>query len=79
MSEQYHRDPRQNEVPYNYYPFPFIPNYPPPPAMQQPRLPAHTAQFLLGMTNEMPPLSGREMAVAGMHRALDGGGFEQCE
>ncbi|KAJ6522098.1 hypothetical protein DFH09DRAFT_1097353 [Mycena vulgaris] len=79
MSEQYHRDPPQNQVPYNYYPLPFIPNYPPPPAMQQPRLPAHTAQFLLGMTNVMPPLSGREIAVARMHRALDGGGFEQCE
>ncbi|KAJ6525559.1 hypothetical protein DFH09DRAFT_1095610 [Mycena vulgaris] len=63
MSEQYHRDPPQNQVPYNYYPLPFIPNYPPPPAMQQPRLPAHTAQFLLGMTNVMPPLSGREIAA----------------
>ncbi|KAJ6512410.1 hypothetical protein C8R45DRAFT_1087587 [Mycena sanguinolenta] len=61
----------QNLPPYNYYPY--IPNYPPPPPpMQQPRLPAHTAQFLLGMTNELPPRSGREIAVAGMQAALDG-------
>ncbi|KAJ6450883.1 hypothetical protein C8R45DRAFT_1113817 [Mycena sanguinolenta] len=68
----------QNLPPYNYYPY--ILNYPPPPPpMQQPRLQAHTAQFLLGMTNELPPLSGREIAVAGMQAALDGGAFERLE
>ncbi|KAJ7936457.1 hypothetical protein B0H13DRAFT_1853523 [Mycena leptocephala] len=68
----------QNLPPYNYYPY--VPNYPPPPPpMQQPRLPAHTTQYLLGLTKELPPLSGREIAVAGMHAALDSGAFEGFE
>ncbi|KAJ7362921.1 hypothetical protein DFH08DRAFT_951145 [Mycena albidolilacea] len=66
----------QNLPPYNYYPY--VPNYLPP-LTQQARLPAHTAQYLLGLTKELPPLSGREVAVAGMHSALDSGAFEGFE
>lgn len=47
--------------------------------MEQVRLPAHTAQFLLGMTDRLPPLTGREMAVAGMRSVLDNGAFAGSE
>jgi hypothetical protein len=53
----------QNLPPYNIT-YPYVPNYPPPPPpMQQPRLPVHTVQYFLGLTKELPPLSGREIAV----------------
>ncbi|KAF8199325.1 hypothetical protein K438DRAFT_2114035 [Mycena galopus ATCC 62051] len=82
MAEQYQRARGEHPPPYPYYPYP----PPPPPLMQQPmqhaRLPAHTAQFLLSMTDRLPSLTGREIAVAGMRNVLDNGalaGFEAGE
>lgn len=82
MAEQYQGARGEHPPPYAYYRYP--PHYfPPPPVMQQPmeqaRLPAHTAQFLLGMTDRLPPLTGREMAVAGMCSVLDNGAFAGSE
>ncbi|KAJ6479794.1 hypothetical protein C8R45DRAFT_1101239 [Mycena sanguinolenta] len=84
MAEKYQRAQGEHPPPYAYYPYP--PNFPPPlPLMQQPvqqaqaRLPTHTAQFLLGMTNRLPPLTVREIAVAGMHNLLNNGSFTGFE
>ncbi|KAJ7220696.1 hypothetical protein GGX14DRAFT_389098 [Mycena pura] len=43
---------------------------------QPQQLPAHTAQFLFGLTNNLPPLTPQERAMAGMQAALDNGYFD---
>ncbi|KAJ7649669.1 hypothetical protein FB45DRAFT_1017134 [Roridomyces roridus] len=77
-----HNQPGGGMPPYPYYYYPYPPHFHPgamqqqQQPMQQPPLPAHRTQFLLGMTDRLPPLTAEERAVAGMQQALDSGTFE---